>query len=58
MKTLKILNRVLSILNIIIGSILTLTFGIKIGLLFWFSVMLGGIEGIIFDNLKGGEKDE
>lgn len=55
MKVLNILNKLSSILNIIIGSILTIVFGIKIGLLFWCSVMLGGIEGIIFSNLNGGE---
>ncbi len=56
MKVLKILNKLSIILNIIIGSILTIKFGVKIGLLFWGSIMLGGIEGIIFSNLYEGEE--
>ncbi len=55
MKALNILNKVLFILNIIIGSILLRKFGDKICLLFWGSILLGGIEGIIFSDLYGGE---
>ncbi|MBQ3298614.1 MAG: hypothetical protein IJA94_06620 [Bacilli bacterium] len=58
MKALNILNKILFILNIVIGSILLRKCGDKICLLFWGSILLGGIEGIIFSNLYEEGKNE
>jgi len=48
MKVLKIINKLLIIVNAIIGCIIVRKFGVKISLIFWGSILLGGIEGIIF----------
>lgn len=55
MRALNILNKLSSILNIIIITIVMETLGIKIGLLFGGAILLGGIEGIIFSSLNRGE---